>query len=204
MILNEISRSLHAAWRVARFESKAINDFDTSFEGFFRSFMGIVLCAPLYGIILVGERDVALSMRNMPELAFLPIAPSNFSVFLTEGIAYVANWVAFPLAMIPIASLIGAGTRYVPFIVAYNWGACIVMAATLIPYLLYFSGLIPAIGVVLFYYPVTLFALVYRWRIARDGLATSTVNATAIVIFDVLLSVFVAMSAAFIRRSLIG
>jgi hypothetical protein len=51
-----VREQILVALRVARFEKAAIHDFDQSLDGFFRSFFGIVLCAPLYVLILTAER----------------------------------------------------------------------------------------------------------------------------------------------------
>jgi hypothetical protein len=42
-----VREQLKVALRVTRFEQDAVRDFDQTFSGFFCSFFGIILCAPL-------------------------------------------------------------------------------------------------------------------------------------------------------------
>jgi hypothetical protein len=200
MSVGYVRHALATAIRVARFDRSAMGDFDHSFEGFFRSFAGIVLCLPIYAVILFAERRIAMdASARLPDLAGAGLPPPDAAFYAVEGLTYLLDWLAFPLAMIGIARLIGAGARYVPYIIAYNWSGCLVLAATMIPYAIYLAGLISLTGVIVLYYPVAVFTLVYRWRIARDGLQITPMTATGIVIFDFLLSVFVALLAARLR-----
>jgi len=205
MTSDYVRHALLTAWRVARFDSKAISEFDRSFEGFFRSFFAVVLCAPLYIIVLMAERNVAADVATqMPSMGISPISELSTAVFLIEGIAYLASWAVFPLAMIGITQLIGTGQRYVPFVIAYNWSACIVLAITVVPYIVYLAGVLPLALLLILYYPITIFALVYRWRIARDALETTPWNAAGVVIFDVLLSILIAVLAGWVRKGITG
>ena len=195
-----IRHALATAFHVARFDKNAMGDFDHSFEGFFRSFIGIVLCAPLYVVVLLAERRMAVDATAlMPELSAAGLPPADLAYYVVEGGTYLIEWLAFPLAMIGIVRLIGAGANYVPYIIAYNWSGCLVMAVTVLPYMLYLGGLISLTGVIILYYPITIFTLVYRWRIAHDGLRISGMTATGVVLFDFLLTIFVALVAAEIQ-----
>jgi len=192
-----ILHALMTAFRVARFGNNAVDDFDQSVDGFFRSFFGIVLAAPLYFIAMMAQHRIAEELSS--ELAeggagSLPQAADGF--YLIEWGAYVVNWIALPVVMILITRLIGLAPRYVPFIVAYNWGSCFVLALSAIPYFFYLLGVIPLIGVALLYYPVVIFALMYHWRIARDGLQIPGLTAAGIVLLDLLLSILIALMVA--------
>jgi hypothetical protein len=200
MTFGYIRHALITAFRVASFDKQAMTDFDHSFEGFFRSFIGIVLCAPFYVIVLLAERRMAVDATALvPELSAAGLPPADAAYYAIEGGTYLLEWLAFPLAMIGIVRLIGAGARYVPYVIAYNWSGNLVMAVTIIPYLFYLAGVISLTGVLLLYYPITIFTLVYRWRIARDGLGITAMTATGVVLFDFLLTIFVALLAAEIR-----
>lgn len=188
-----VLHALMTAFRVARFDNNAVDDFDQSVEGFFRSFFGIVLAAPLYSIAVMAQRRIAEELAEAGGES-LPVTGDGFT--LIEWGAYAVNWIALPVAMILIARLIGVVPRYVPFVVAYNWGSCLVLALSTVPYFFYLLGVIPLIGVVLLYYPVVIFALVYHWRIARDGLQIPGLTAAGIVLLDLLLSILIALTAA--------
>lgn len=188
-----VLHALMTAFRVARFDNNAVDDFDQSVDGFFRSFFGIVLAAPLYSIAVMAQHRIAEELAEASGES-LPVTGAGF--YLIEWGAYVVNWIALPVVMILITRLIGVAPRYVPFIVAYNWGSCFVLALSAIPYFFYLLGVIPLIGVALLYYPVVIFALVYHWRIARDGLQIPGLTAAGIVLLDLLLSILIALMVA--------
>jgi hypothetical protein len=189
-----VRQSLEAAVRLARFDKTAIGDFDTSFEGFFKSFAAMVLCIPLYLIQMAAQRYVISGMENAPALE--PIGPGMFAVDL---FFYAVEWIAFPLAMIAIVPLINAGPRYVPFIIAHNWASCLVLAAQVLPSLFLLAGLqFLATATAL---PLLIAALVYLWLVAREGLQTSAASAAGIVVLEILLSVLVQLGTASLQSA---
>ena len=196
---------LEVALRFARFEKDAVRDFDRSFDGFFRSFAGIVLCAPFYVLIVLADRRIAANApADLPGVAIGAPPPANLVFFALESLNYVANWIAFPLAMIFITRLIGAGRHYVPFIVAYNWTSCVVFALTIIPPVLYLSGIAPVAAASSFSLPIILLAIAYRFKVAREALEISALNAAGIVLFDLLLSLLIVMANTQLRAGLVG
>ena len=199
-----VREQLKVALRFARFEQDAIRDFDQSFDGFFRSFIGILLCAPLYVLIVLADRRIAASAPSeMPGVEFAPLPPANLAFFVLELANYLVNWIAFPIAMVFITRIIGAGPRYVPFIVAYNWTSCVIFALTIIPPVLYLSGLLPISAASAFSLPVILLAIAYRFKVAREALEVSGLNAAGIVLFDLLLSLLIVMLNTQLRAGLV-
>lgn len=194
MNLAYVRSQIGVALRVARFEPGAVHDFDHSVDGFFRSFFAIVLCAPFYLFAVLAQRRIAENApTEMPSLdAGTPLAITP-GYILFESFSYLANWLAFPIAMILIVRLIDATTRYAPFVVAYNWTACVVMFVSFVPQLLYLAGVIPITAVLGLYLPILIFAAVYEWRVAREALEISGWSAAGIVLIDYLLSSLVGM-----------
>jgi hypothetical protein len=200
-----VRTQLEVALRFARFEKDAVRDFDQSFDGFFRSFIGILLCVPFYVLIVLADRSIAANAPlDMPGVDMPPLPPASLTFFALESLNYLVNWIAFPLAMIFITRLIGAGGRYVPFIVAYNWTSCVVFALTIIPPVLYLSGLMPVALASSFSIPIILLAITYRFKVAREALDVSTLNAAGIVLFDLLLSLLIVMVNTQLRAGLVG
>jgi hypothetical protein len=198
-----VLHALITAFRTARFDRHATGEFDHSFEGFFRSFFAAVLAAPFYFFMAAHEEQVMSDVDAATSNAEASVvAPAAFSTYLFDALLYALDWVAFPIAMIGVAKLIGASGRYVPYIVAYNWGTCVVMLATIAPYLLYMTGLSTATGFVILYCASLLFVLAYRWRLAKDGLGVTPVTAGGIVAVDVLLSTVIVLAAVRIERLL--
>jgi hypothetical protein len=190
-----IRHALGAAWRVARFDKDAIAEFDATYGGFYRSFAAMFVCLPLYLLILIAERRIDLlgAARANARVS------TSFDYYAIEGISYLAGWLMLPLAMLAISPLIGTNARYVPFVVAYNWGTCVVFAVLAVPYVLYLAGALPANGILFVFYIAQVFGLVYRWRIARDGLQVSAFTASGIVILDVVLGLLLTVVSARLR-----
>lgn len=196
---------LEVALRFARFEKGAVRDFDQSFDGFFRSFIGILLCAPFYVLIVLADRRIAANApADMPGVEIGPLPPVNLAFIVLESLNYLVNWIAFPLAMIFITRIIGAGRHYVPYIVAYNWTSCVVFALTIIPPVLYLSGLVQNALASSFSLPVILLAIAYRFKVAREALEITPLNAAGIVLFDLLLSLLIVMANTQFRAGLAG
>ena len=164
-----------------------------------------LIAAPLYPLIVVGERPIVIEASQIENGArLLGIKGLTLAYCLIETGSYVASWLLFPLAMVFIARLIGAGARYVPYIVAYNWGSCIVLAATAVMHVLHLAGLVSLQTTAFLYYPVVGFALAYRWWIARQGLNVPGWTAAGVVILDVLLSVFLAFAVGSVHEAVGG
>jgi hypothetical protein len=205
MNLAYVRGQLETALRVARLDRDAVRDFDQSIDGFFRSFYGIILCAPAYVFIILAERRMAASaVAEFPADGFLPPPPISLGYLTLETLIYVVYWLSFPVAMIFLARLIGAGSRYVPFVVAYNWTNCIVLFATVLPYLFYLAGIVPIAGAFFLSFPILLFALSYRWIVAVESLETTAMTAVGIVLFDFLLGLFVELGGSQLRLFFLG
>nr|TFG52562.1 MAG: hypothetical protein E4H34_04825 [Hyphomicrobiales bacterium] len=167
-----VRAQLLIALRVARFEKGAVHEFDHSLDGFFRSFFGIVLCAPLYTLVLYAERRiVANAPLETPDVLFSPLPAVNFAFLTMETLTYLAHWIAFPVAMIYLTRLLGAQERYVPFIVAFNWTSCVALTLTTLPSLLYLIGAASILGANAISFPIVMFAVAYHWLVARETLA---------------------------------
>lgn len=187
--LAEILASLTGAWALFLFDRRGLERFNVSAVGFVRSFFAAVLLAPLYLWISLVQRDVA---------AALPLAesgdglPSQGAVLAAVAIAYPFYWLAFPLAMVPIARLLDVRDRYVPFIVAFNWSNIIVVVIQAIPFGLFALGWLSAPSVQSGTLAAIIMVSVYRWYIARVALNVPAHTALGLVFIDLLLAILVA------------
>lgn len=176
--LDEITRGLYGAWRLARLDPGGLAWFDDTVDGFWRSFFAAVLTAPGFAL-LVGLR-----------LAPHQLAAGPARLVLIESIAYVIGWVAFPLVMFYVAKLIDRDARYIRFIVAANWAAVLQMALFVIVTGLA-HGFLAEGGVAILGAVATGAILFYQWFIARTALAVSGLVAAGIVLMDLVIGVFV-------------
>ena len=199
-----VREQLKVALRVARFEQHAVRDFDKSFNGFFRSFFGILLCTPFYVLIVFTDRRIADNApTEIPGVEIGPLPLMNLTFVAFESMKYLTNWIAFPLAMIFLTRILGAGPRYVPFIVAYNWTTCVIYALSIIPPALYLSGIVPIVAASSLSLPVILLAIAYRFRVAREALDITGLNAAGIVLFDLLLTMLIVLVDTRLRAGLV-
>ena len=173
----EVQLAVGGALKLARGDRRGLGFFDTSIDGFWRSFRAGVICYPLY-LFLVSFR-VASAQWEVSGVA---------PILIVETIAYVISWVAFPLFVLPVARHLGRADRFLSFMVVYNWSqipqtvlfvlvGLDTATGLLPPSSAHFAGLLAAIA-----------ALVYEWYIARVALAVTGTQATLVIIIDLLLS----------------
>jgi hypothetical protein len=177
----EIQSSLEGALRLARLDPAGMSCFNVSIEGFWRSFFAALITAPGY-VILVAD---AYNTTGIP-------ADLGLVVFV-ETLAYIANWLAFPLAAAGLTRLLGVSGRYVPLIVATNWSTVIQVAflvaclllATFSPFDIRTPLLTTALIVV----------LVYQWFVIRTSLQAGSGIALGLVVVDLIVSRLINMVA---------
>lgn len=192
-----VLHAIKTAFRTLRFDGKALGEYDRSFEGFFRSFFAAILALPIHIFLSLGEMRVLADAQTSGQAADAGKAASEgFSYSLPDVFLYALDWLVFPLVMIGVSRMIGASGRYVPYIVAYNWGSLVVLLATVPPYLAYLAGAVPLSGFVTLYYVSIAFVIGYRWMLARHALEVPGVTAAGIVILDILISAVVIRLAA--------
>ncbi len=176
---SEISFGVFGAWRLFRLDPKAMTYFDTSVEGFWKSFFAAVLIAPAHAII------VALNLSEV-ETTIHPV-----SIVAIEFFSYVITFVAFPLASFYVIKNMGRASRFVGYIVAFNWSSVIRMAI-LLPYsLLAAIGVLPDPMTNLIGLAVTIVVLGYLWFIARTALDTTGFPAVGLVLLSLVIDLVV-------------
>jgi hypothetical protein len=173
----EVSYGLFGAWRLAHLDPRGMEYFDTSVEGFWRSFWAAALMAPFFAILVM----LQLSQR---EVDWDP-----FRVLLVETIGYTIAWTAFPLAAFSLLAALGKQQRYLAFIVAYNWSNLIQIGVMLPVAVLEATDALP--GAITGFLFVATFAaiLFYQYFIARVALEVDISIAVGLVFIDLMLGV---------------
>lgn len=185
--LAEAGRALEGAIAIIRRDPDAARHFDLSIDGFWRSFGAIVFIAPIY-LIFVAAQARLLAESDVAAGEALPSGPVLLlSEYLTLGVA----WLAYPLAMYFFTRSFGLAHRYVAYVVVYNWSSLLVTLVMVPPFLLYVLGVLPLEPTLLLNLVTVAAALGYRWLLAVEVLGAPAGTAAAIVVLDVVLSLFI-------------
>jgi hypothetical protein len=179
----ETERALGAAWKVFLGRPDALRSFDTSLEGFWRSFQVIILVAPLYLVTALGDQT-ELSAGN----GTAPMTPGLF--WATEILTLVVDWIALPALLAVIGGLVGIKRAYPGYIVVRNWATPLMLLPFAAISLLSVLGvseeilLIPSVAAIAY-------SLRFSYLIVRRTLGVDLDVAIAFVALDVLVSLAV-------------
>ena len=177
----EVRRSVYGALLLAKREPRGMEWFNLTLDGFWRSFYALALVYPGFVVLALCERSL---MAQPPELQ---------RYLALQTAVYVAQGIAFPVAMIFLARLLRLSATYVPFIIAYNWSN-VWVTLLLMPALLLLAlgggqigGLLNIVASAATVY--------YRWYVTRTALGTTSMTALGLVVIDVILSILISLSA---------
>jgi hypothetical protein len=178
----EIQRSLAGAWNLFLGRPDALRAFDTSLEGFWRSFQAILVVAPLYFLTALTDQ------MGVVGDAGTAVTPEKF--WATELLSLVLDWIALPALLAVIGGLVGIKQRYPAYIVVRNWATPVMLAPFAAIALLSVIGigeeilLIPSLAAVAF-------SLRFSYLIVRRTLGVEIDVAIAFVLLDVFVSLAV-------------
>lgn len=181
----EVQLAVGGALRLACGDRRGLGFFDVSVAGFWRSFRAAAICYPLY-LLLVACRVGAAQW----ERSGVP------AVVLVESIDYVISWVAFPLVVLPLARWFGRESRFLAFMVAYNWSQIPQIGLFAIVALDGATGLAAPSALQFAQLAAAAATLAYEWYIARVAMALSGAQAIVIVMADLVLSGILGRAAA--------
>ena len=181
-MLVEITKSINGAWRIARMDQNALNYFNMSIEGFWRSFLAVLIVVPLYVVFLV----LNLGQLSGMELHVGSATPTDFYVAIKLA-AHILGWLAFPVVMIPISRLMDLSQSYVPYIIVWNWSNVLVMAVILPAVLLFPPSAQSGQSAKLILMAAQITVLFYGYLVARAGLQCKILTAIGVVMLDLLL-----------------
>jgi hypothetical protein len=171
---NEAARSLASALGIMRYEPAALQGFNLSIEGFWRSFAAVFAIVPMSWIMMASADKVASTLGK----------PETHSWLYQSILFAVVFLVVWPVVVAVIARGFNLGNDYLRYMIAYNWLSIPLAALALIPNLIFLAGMI---GLVmreilgLLAYGV---ALYYSWYLARIAFSTSGFIASAFVAAD--------------------
>jgi hypothetical protein len=176
---DEVVRALKGSFRLLRREHDGFRAFDTSFEGFWRSFAAMILTLPAF-IVLLAERRLEAGLVLADSGLF-----DDTALVAREALVFVVPWIAFPLVMIGFVRIMHLEQRYVGYIVAYNWSGVIASVVFAGPAMLHVLGLATAAHAIFYTFASCIILVQYRWFLARAALGVSGGLAAAIVAIDI-------------------
>jgi hypothetical protein len=168
--------AMRGCWRLLWRDPAALEDFNLTVEGFWRSFAMVVPVLVLAYPMFISDYRFGLELAPTGE------SPPE----LRLGINYfylLLGIVIWPLAAAALARLLGLGQNYVRYMIIYNWMAVPTLTLAIIPHLLHL-----ATGAALF--PLILaqaifvFLLYVSWFVAKTALETTALVAFAFLIAD--------------------
>jgi len=105
----EVFEAIYGAWRLFLGDRGAVQLFDSSVPGFWKSFFAAVIVFPIYVLLIaMGVIDFETS-RSLPSVVLLDIE------------FYIIGWVLWPLIVGYIVPALDRGEKYALYIVTYNW-----------------------------------------------------------------------------------
>jgi hypothetical protein len=189
----ELAIGVYGAWRLLHFERAAIQYFDSTIDGFWKSFYAALVVIPAVIVLRL------LFLSDNPDIA---AAAGSSRIAIVFTIDYVYQWVLFPLVMINIAEGIGRGREYTAYIVARNWSQ-VVQVAIILPAAVFF--VLSGSGESSFGRAVLIAAhmatWVYGWFIARSALDISGIAAALIVLVELVISVAISVMSELLIRN---
>ena len=184
-MLLEITRSIHGTWRIVRLDPGALLYFNISIDGFWRSFLALILVLPFYIAFLI------LNHGQTPGVE-LPVGPM-ISLQWYVGVklvAFVVGWLAFPLVMVPISRLLDLTPTYVQYIIVWNWSNVLEMVVILPAVMLFLSGALPGQIAAMILMAAHITMLFYGYLVVRAGLRCKPATGIGVVAFNFVLSLF--------------
>jgi hypothetical protein len=175
-------RGLSSAWALFLGRREAVRGFDTSFRGFWQSFLAIIFVLPVYVLFIGAERRMILS--DQP--AGAPFDDIAFAAW--RLLALAVDWAAFPLLMAALARPLGIAGRYVRLIVAFNWGGPIVATLMAVPAILLSYGAVGEGAASMLLIAALAVVIRFRFVTARAALDCGFGMAAALVATELLLS----------------
>ncbi|MDQ0316650.1 hypothetical protein [Amorphus orientalis] len=185
----EIGRSLGGAWALFLNRREGMQAFDVSIDGFFRSFGAIFLLLPPYAISVLAEARL-LQVGGAASVEAFPMG----WFFAWKMLGLAIDWIALPVVLVILARPLGFGPRYIPFVVARNWASPISLSLSVLPAILFASGLVGQEFAAILFLIVIVVVVRYQYLITRIALELAIAPTIGIVVLDLLLSLVIGES----------
>ncbi|MDX2221552.1 MAG: hypothetical protein SFV21_02320 [Rhodospirillaceae bacterium] len=175
----QMAAALTGLWLVLKLEPAGLAFFERNLAGFWRSYVAALILAPLNLLHVVLDFP-----RAGETLAFTPY-------LITQALAYVLSWTAYPFAMLYVLNLLDREARFFEYMVPYNWFQLAVGLVVFPISLLFDVGLLSAPGAAFLQLLTLGLFMSYATFLARLTLNIVLSSAFALVVFDILLNLLI-------------
>ncbi|WP_350336087.1 hypothetical protein [Coralliovum pocilloporae] len=181
--IEETTRSVKGVWRLFFGDTSGLSALDTSYSGFWRSFLVLVYLVPFYAINVLAR--FALLDENAAPDGFTPTG----NHYLLEAVTIGIDWLVFPVLAIFFVRAFGGSEHYARLIVARNWASLIAIQFVTAPALLYLLGVVD-IATFMFLRIIAVALIIrYQFIIIRRTLHCPVSAAVGLIVIDILLAI---------------
>lgn len=102
----------------------------------------------------------------------------------------IVNWFTWPLVAYVICRLMAIETHFIRYVIVENWTGLITQTIAVAPVILYQIGFASGMAISAMFI-ASLVILLYKWRVAKVALGTTSLNASILLFIDVAYSIIV-------------
>ncbi len=178
-LINYFSRSLAGAWQLIKLNPRAMDYFDKSADGFWKSFWAIILVAPVFFLGLGVSFDAAVEQGHQVS-------------FTAHVVEFLLRLPLIALVMVYFTKFLKIDAHYSEMIVAFNWLWVLSNYIILPLSMLISTGIIPIeVGTLLVVVVAVYLELYVTWFLFKQSLKISGWLAFGVMIFKALFTLSV-------------
>jgi hypothetical protein len=173
---NQVRAAVEGAVLLLKNDERGMEAFDLSLDGFWRSFIAVLIVLPIYALIVAIQ---AADLGPDPDRPGLALRLSSYGL----------QWAAFVATAAVLAKVMRREPYFVPYVVASNWAAVVQIGLVLATVLL--AAALPPAMTGLLLMVLTVGLLFYDYRIARIAFAAPGFDGIAVVVIQFMMSLLV-------------
>lgn len=174
--IKEIISSLYGTYRLARLDPDALQYFNISASGFYRSFAAVLIALPFFLI------------ENAIDYKKFETATSFTPFLIVLGIALAVSWMCYLIAAGFFARLLDFSQQFTVFVIVYNWSQLALIIIWL-PLSVLSTGLLNAGLSAIISILFIAATYVYLWRILRITLGISGLLAVGFAFLEFMIAI---------------
>ena len=175
MINSEFRASLQGCLHLLRADPAALNFFNLTIDGFWRSFYCVLIAFPFELTLTLTQTDRLIE------------APSTLGFVAKEFFGYSIGWVLFPIIALATTRFFNLESRYVIYVITANYVRLVqIVVLSLMLTLLGLDVIASVFGLM-----IIVATLIYDWLATKIALDTSASIATGLVLINALIVLLV-------------